>query len=120
MNETPIALALIALIGTLAAGFFKLLGDTNKALTKLADSGENQAKQMGKVAQATKQGADEAKQRNGHLGEQNLQIIKLVKSQGELIVDSIENVAEQHVKKQVVDNQEVKVETVDKVIRSKK
>jgi hypothetical protein len=113
MNETPIALALIALIGTLAGGFFKLLGDTNKGLNKLAQSGDKQADQMGKVAHATERAATEAEKRNGHLAEITLQ-------QAERVIHHLDHVKKQHVNTQVVDNQEVKVETVDKVIRRKK
>jgi hypothetical protein len=113
MNETPIALALIALIGTLAGGFFKLLGDTSKGLNKLAESGDKQAKQMGEVAKATIKAANEAEKRNGHLAEITVQ-------QADRVLHRIDNVKEQHVDKQIVDEQQVKIETVDKVVRSKK
>jgi hypothetical protein len=45
------------------------------------------AKNSGEVAKATMQGAAEAKQRNGHLGEQNIQIAKLVTDQNHDIRD---------------------------------
>lgn len=100
MNETPIALALIALIGTLAGGFFKLLGDTNKGLNKLAESGEKQAEQMGKVAKATVKAANEAERRNGHLAEITVQ-------QADRVVRHMDHIKNQHVDKQIVDEQEV-------------
>lgn len=87
MNETPIALALIALIGTLAGGFFKLFQDQNKTHSKIADglktlteSGNKQAAATKEVAEATKRGNREAAERNGHLGEQNVQITEDRKS----------------------------------------
>lgn len=110
MNETPVALALVALIGTLAGGFFKLLADTNKGLNKLADSGDKQAQQMGKVASATVKAAREAEKRNGHLAEITVQ-------QAERILHHLDNVKTQHVGRQLVDEQEVKTEIVDEVIK---
>ena len=100
MNETPIALALIALIGTLAGGFFKLLDDTNKGLNKLAQSGDNQAKQMEKVAKATVKAANEAEKRNGHLAEITVQ-------QADRVVRHLDHIKSQRVDKQIVDEQEV-------------
>jgi len=113
MNETPIALALIALIGTLAGGFFKLLNDTNKGLNKLAESGDKQANQMGKVAQATVRAANEAEKRNGHL-------VEITVQQADRVLHHLDNVKRQHVGTQVVDNQEVKTEIVDEVIKRRK
>lgn len=126
MSETPIALALIALIGTLAGGFFKLFQDQNKTHSKIADglktlteSGNKQAEATREVAEAAKKGNQEAAERNGHLGEQNVQITKLIQDSHRDIIGSLENVHEQHVDKQVVDTQEVKTEIVTNQVRSK-
>lgn len=58
-----------------------------------------------------RKGNKEAAQRNGHLGEQNVQIIKLVSEHnkevaniGGSIMDAVSNVKEQHVEHQHVDN----------------
>jgi hypothetical protein len=67
-------LALIAIVGTVITALFKLLNDNTKALGQLVDSNA-------KIAQATERGAREAKERNGHLGEQSIQIATLVRDQ---------------------------------------
>lgn len=120
MDMTPIVLALIGLVGAICTGFFKLVNDQNKVhekiangLGKLTDSGENQASAMRAIADETKQGNREAKERNGHLAELQLQ-------QADKIIRHVGNVKMQHVGKQVVDEQEVKVETVGKVIKGGK
>lgn len=81
VNGDPVNLALVAIVGTVITGLFKLLNDNTKALYKLVHSSE-------KVAEATQRAAREAKQRNGHLGdqtikigEQNVQIVKLLQTQ---------------------------------------
>lgn len=61
-----------------------------------------------KVAKATENSAAEAKQRNGHLGEQNLQIAQLVSAQSTDISDIKEHITrDQFVKEQTVVHQTV-------------
>jgi hypothetical protein len=60
MDSSPVILALIAIVGTIVAGLFKLLNDNTKALIALVEE--------------TRTGNREAKERNGHLGEQNIQL----------------------------------------------
>ncbi len=67
-------LALIGVVGAVITGMFKLLADNTRALNKVAKSSE-------KVAAATTKSAKEAKQRNGHLGEQNIKIVELITGQ---------------------------------------
>lgn len=74
MNNDASTLALIAILGTVVTALFKLLNDNTKALGKVAEASNT-------VATATTDAAKEAKDRNGHLGDQNLQIVKLVSSQ---------------------------------------
>jgi predicted ATP-dependent protease len=75
-----------------------------------------------RVAEATERAAEEAKQRNGHLGEQNIKIIELVASAGDSmktahneLLANIEclksNVSEQHVNRQIVDHEIVNERT---------
>lgn len=75
VTNDPIILALIGIVATVITGLFKLLNDNTKALTKVAKSSE-------KVAMETAKGSREAKQRNGHLGDQNLKLAELVSAQG--------------------------------------
>ena len=123
---STILIAFIGFCGSLAAGFFKLLADTNKVHAKVATAVDNLSKStdkqtnaMNEVASNTERSAlaqeraaDESKERNGHLAELSIQ-------QAEKIIAHINDVKEQHVQKQVVDEQEVKVETVGKVTRAK-
>lgn len=68
MDNSPVILALVGIVGAVITALFKLLADNTKALNALVDE--------------TKTGNVEAKQRNGHLGEQNVQIATLVTHQG--------------------------------------
>jgi hypothetical protein len=73
-DDSTVSLAVIALIGTIFTALFKLLNDNTRALNKMTASSE-------KIAAETAKGNREAKQRNGHLGEQNIQITKLIADQ---------------------------------------
>lgn len=140
--SVDIILVLGAFAGMLLA-FYKIIGskDTQSAKDREADRAERQAlteaiKIMAdsstKVATATEQSAKEAKDRNGHLGAQNVQIAKLVTTQNKDVADikktnkKIASVlsksaliaaedrdillasGEQHVEHQTVEHQEVK------------
>jgi len=81
----PVTLALIGMVGAIVTGFFKMIDTQNKnqkELTKAVDAlSRNSEKQTAaslEIAKETKQGNIEAKERNGHLGEQNIEIAKLV------------------------------------------
>ncbi|MDQ0923352.1 Mg2+ and Co2+ transporter CorA [Pseudarthrobacter sp. W1I19] len=82
--DSPSSLALIGIVGTVVAGLFKLVTDTIKANTiavkEMADSSR-------KIAEATEKGNREAKERNGHLGEQNVQITQLIVGQTDVLSD---------------------------------
>lgn len=73
-DNSEITLALIAIVGTVITALFKLLNNNTRTLNKVAVASD-------KVAKATIRAAKEAKDRNGHLGEQNVQIAKLVTEQ---------------------------------------
>lgn len=105
-------IALLGIFGSITAGFFKLINDQNKVHGKIADglealkdSGVAQAEAMKEVAKETKQGNKESAKRNGHLGEQNVQITKLITETRADMLNAVENVKEQHVDLQVVDKQ---------------
>ena len=87
MSE-PVTLALIGMMGAIITGFFKMIDTQNKnqkELTKAVDAlsrnSEKQAQASLEIAKETKQGNIEAKERNGHLGQQNIEIAKLVNLQ---------------------------------------
>lgn len=119
MSDQTIAL-LLGTFGAIITGFFKLINDQNKVhskiaegLSKLETSGNAQANAMQDIARETKQGNKESAKRNGHLGEQNVQITKLITAARADMLDAVENVNEQHIKRQIVDNQQVKNEVVE-------
>lgn len=111
--ESTVIVAAIGVFSLTIAGLFKLIGDQNKSHEKMADAFEKVAETNKDIATATNRGADEAKERNGHLGEQNLQIVELIKDTREDLKQHIDNIQEQHVGKQVVEEMEVKYETVE-------
>ncbi len=75
MTDVTVPLAALGLVSAILAlvvtPLFSLLKANTKALEKVAKSSE-------KVATATQKSAKEAKQRNGHLGEQSKMIADLV------------------------------------------
>jgi hypothetical protein len=72
-------------------GFLKFLSTIGKelisALKELTDSNK-------KIANATNKAAKEAKQRNGHLGEQNIKIIQTVLDGNKAIVEGLSELKE--------------------------
>lgn len=111
--DSAVLVAAIGVFSLTIAGLFKLIGDQNKSHEKMADAFEKMAESNKDIAIATNRGADEAKERNGHLGEQNLQIVELIKDTREDLKEHIDNIKEQHVGKQIVDEMSVKYETVE-------
>ncbi len=75
MSSDATNLALVGVVSTVIVSLFKLLADNTKALGQLVDSNKE-------IAQEARTGNAEAKQRNGHLGEQNIQIAQLITNQG--------------------------------------
>ncbi len=67
------------------AGFYALVKFILAQSEKTAESDREERKEMSlafnRVAEATERSANEAKERNGHLGEQNIKIAELVKRQ---------------------------------------
>lgn len=86
-----------------------------KAIEDMAKSNREIAVEQRKSTEEMRKGNREAKERNGHLGEQNVQIIGLVaeaqksmtKAHAEL-VSKVECMKEQHVESQIVEHQQVK------------
>lgn len=110
MNGSEVALALVAIVGSVITALFKLLNDNTKALKALAVSNDqrtrvekaNSKKQIAVLEKTAK----EAEQRNGHLGEQNLELAKISKEISKKL-DSIstQEVHDQHVHKQVIEKE---------------
>lgn len=96
MNDNSVALAAIALAGTLAAGFFKLLNKLSKSMDRNTRAHEVVAKTNKEIAKAVNKQSAESAERNGHLAE--------------LIIESKEQIisTHQHVDKQEVEHQTVK------------
>ncbi len=105
--DNAVALAALALTGTLAAGFFKLLNKLSKSIDENTKSNKQIASKTEMVAKATTTGNKEAKQRNGHLAELVIQQGESIKAVADLATEKIIE-AVQHVEKQSVEHQIIK------------
>ena len=70
----PVLLALIGMLGAIVAGFFKMIDSQDKTHLELTKSIDKMSQSSLAVAKATEKGAREAEQRNGHLGEQKIEV----------------------------------------------
>lgn len=111
MSDATIV-AIVGAVSAVIAGFFKLIDNQNKLHEKLSKSIDNMAGASKEVAQATNKSAMEAEKRNGHLAEITVQ-------QADRVLAHLDNIKEQHVGKQIVDEQKVKNEIVTNQVRSK-
>lgn len=120
--------AVFGAFGTILVGFYKYAqarerdfeesrkAQTNAftdALQKLGDKIEADSKVTAELVVETRKGNIEAKQRNGHLGDQNVKIIELIAAHSkdvsrmtERVLNAVQNVKEQHVDTQIVEHQE--------------
>ena len=130
----PELVPIFTLFAGMLGGFYAIAKMMLSQATKDRDSDREERKALietfDRVAIATEKSADEAKERNGHLGDQNVQIVKLVTAQNKDVADikhgiqSIDNTlgksaviaaedrdlltsSPQHVDQQVVHNQVV-------------
>lgn len=92
-----------------------------KTIDKLSKSINDLGKTNERIAQANERAADEAKERNGHLGElllSNQEMLlahnKDVEKIGENILEAVSNVKEQHVEHQHVEQSRVNEEIISK------
>ena len=83
-----------------------------KSLAMLGTTLEKNSKSNQDVANATKQAAKEAKERNGHLAELQLEGQKQNREFTEKIVSTVQNVKQQNVVTQTVEHSDVKEEIV--------
>lgn len=98
--EDATTLALVSIVGAVITALFKLLNDNTKATNNMATSHD-------KVAEAIVQGNLEAKERNGHLGDQSLKIIGMMAESRKDTLQAINDLKVQHVDKQIVQEQTV-------------
>jgi len=127
---TELAPILTIFVGMLA-GFYALLKFVLSQSEKTSESDRGERQQLSKaiadmaesnreIAEATNKGNEEAKIRNGHLGEQNIKIARLVTSQNtdvkgirntnKKIVELLKLNKDQHIETQIVDVQTVNKE----------
>lgn len=69
MNNNAVALAAIALAGTICTGFFALVSKQIKTHERIALALDKNTESNKQIAKETRQGNAEAKERNGHLAE---------------------------------------------------
>ena len=108
--DTAVFLAVLGVFSTMIVGLFKLIDNQSKAQERMALSLDANTKSNQEIAEATKTGAREAKQRNGHLADLILEQGKITQAIADgatkNIVDAFQNVAEQKVEHQVVAHKE--------------
>lgn len=107
MNGSEVALAAIALAGTICAGFFALVNKQNTLMNKQTKVHGEIANGLDRLAAAHEKGNKESAERNGHLGEQNIEIAKLVKKSNEDTLRAIKAITKQTVQEQRVEHQTV-------------
>lgn len=111
--------SILTILAGMLAGFFAISKVMLTQATKDRESDRKERKEFSEaikemakaskmVAAETKKGNEEARIRNGHLGEQNIQIAELVKSTKEDMLKAVQNVKVQHVEHQTVDEEIVK------------
>lgn len=108
MDGQEVALAAIALSGTICAGFFALVNKQNTLMNKQTKVHGEIANGLDRLAKAHEKGNKESAERNGHLGEQNIEIAKLVKESKQDTLKAIKGITEQTVQEQHVEHQTVK------------
>jgi len=118
--DSAVFLAVLAVFSTMVVGLFKIIDTQNKAQALLAENLKDNTDSNREIADATNKGNEEAKIRNGHLGEQNIKIAKLVTSQNtdvkgirntnNKIVELLKLNKDQHIETQIVDVQTVNKE----------
>lgn len=79
-----------------------------KAIKSMAVGMDKVANSNKTIANETRKGNEEAKARNGHLGEQNIQIAELVKATKADVLNAVQEVKVQHVVEQKVDKTIIK------------
>lgn len=111
--------SILTILAGMLAGFFAISKVMLTQATKDRESDRKERKEFSQaikemakaskmVAAETKKGNEEARIRNGHLGEQNIQIAELVKATKEDMLKAVQNVKIQHVEQQTVDKEIVK------------
>ena len=111
--ESEVLLAFIAFMSAVMAGFFKLISDQNKTHATLSNAMNKVASSNQEIAEATKTGSREAKERNGHLAEMALQGQNLTINSKKQIIKAVTNVKRQQVMHQTVGQSTVMDETVE-------
>lgn len=119
-SDTPIVVgAFVTIIGAFLAIAKIMLNQSGKerdadrkerqalteALTILGEGKHEQAIATQALVSETRKGNEEAKFRNGHLGDQNVKLAEMVDNVGSNILEAIQNISEQHIVKQTIDKQ---------------
>lgn len=109
MAESSVALAAIGLVSAILAMVVKPLFSLLKNNTRAQD---RTAKAMESLVQETRKGNKEAAERNGHLGEQNIQITELIAKHTSTMEKNFgiieDKLTKQKVEEQIVEHQVIK------------
>jgi len=115
--DSAIVLSAFGIFSATVLGLFKIIATQTQAVVLLAKNIEENTAISRDIVEETRNGNREAALRNGHLGEQNIKIAKLVTRQNadvkgirntnDKIVDLLKKSKDQHVETQIVDVQTV-------------
>lgn len=105
--ENAVALAAIGLAGTICAGFFALVNKQNVLMAKQTKVHSEIGAGLDRLAKAHEKGNVESAERNGHLGEQNIQLAELQKSTAKQLLNAISTIGKQTIKEQNVEHQHI-------------
>lgn len=108
--DNSVSLAAIGLVSLILAAVVKPLFTLLKENTKAQNENVNALKSL---VTETRKGNKEAAERNGHLGEQNIQITELITKHTAVMEDNFSKV-QTSLNKQVVKEQKVEHQTVVK------
>lgn len=108
MDGQEVALAAIALAGTICAGFFALVNKQNTLMSKQTKVHGEIATGLDRLAKAHETGNRESAERNGHLGELIVEQSKLVKRSNAVTLKAIKDINNQTIHEQKVEHQTVK------------
>lgn len=105
----------VAVLAGMLVGFYGITKFILSQSSKDRESDREERKELSmaieRMAKATEQSAREAKERNGHLGEQNVQITELIAKHAEVMSRELDNInkkiAVQNVSEQVVEHQHI-------------
>ena len=85
--DSAVFLAVLAVFSTMVVGLFKIIDKLTENLKDNTESNRLIATETRQLKLETRDGNNKAEERNGHLGSQNIEIVKLVTNQNTDVKD---------------------------------